>query len=180
MLKSVLPHARKGVDRLTGAFAVLGAACACVLTIAVSLDVGSRQVLGGSLPGMIELSESLFVAMVFLGLAQAERTGEHVRVTLLTGRLAPRAAAGLRSVTLVIALAVVGWMTWATGLRAVDSVARMEYRLGLLSWPIWPVRVVIPICLTLFGLQLALSLADNLARFNLGGRPRHGDRHSSI
>lgn len=156
----MLSRLRVAVDRTTGFAAVLGALCATALMIAISIDVASRQVFNRSVPGMVELSETMLIALVFLGVAQAERTKAHIRLTVIVDRLPARGSAAVRTVAFIVAMLVVAWMAWETGARAIDSIERREYRLGLLQWPLWPARALLPLGLTLLALQLFFRITD--------------------
>jgi TRAP-type C4-dicarboxylate transport system permease small subunit len=161
--ETVVRRIRRVVDVLAGLLAVASALCASVLMVSISLDVAWRELVNRSIPGMVELSETAVVFMVYLGMAQAESSGMHVRMTLVTDRIPARAAHALRVAAFAVTLAFVGWMAWETGLRALDSVQRLEFRYGLLDWPIWPARLVIPIGLAVLMLQVLFRLGDSLS-----------------
>ena len=76
------------------------------MMIAVSTDVARRTATGRPIPGANELTVLLIVAVIFLGLAEAERTDTHVRMRLLTSRLPDRIAAAFRSIALGLAVGV--------------------------------------------------------------------------
>lgn len=151
---------RRIVDRLTDAMAVLAAAGTCILVIAICYDVVSRRFLGGSVAGMLELSETLLVWIVFLGLPYAEKAGVHVRMTLVTSRLPDRVSQISRTMAYVMASAIVGWMAYASIIRAEDSFQRGEAKLGLLQWPVWPARMILAFGVTVLALQCVFRVID--------------------
>jgi TRAP-type transport system small permease protein len=137
--------------------AVLAAACGLVIVLMLSGEVLSRAVRGTSIAGSYELSELLLVALVFLGLAQAERSGTHVRSAIVTSRLPERVAARVRCGGCLVATAIVVWMALAAAERAQHSIAIGEFRQGLIQFPIWPARVLVVVGLVLLAVELLLS-----------------------
>jgi TRAP-type transport system small permease protein len=131
------------VGRISLTAAVLAAASGVVLMIAVVADVATRTATGGSLPGMVDVAESMLVVMTYLGLAYGERTGQQIRTSVLTDRCPPGVAFALRTGSMVAMFLVVAWLTWASVGRAVESTTSREYRFGLIHWPLYPARIVV-------------------------------------
>ncbi|WP_181779284.1 TRAP transporter small permease [Pseudonocardia pini] len=136
---------RRIVGGISLTSAVLAAASGVVLMIAVVADVATRTVTGGSLPGMVDVAESMLVVMTYLGLAYGERTGQQIRTSVLTERCTPAVAFSMRLVSTVAMLVVIVWLAWASVGRAVESTASREYRFGLIHWPLFPARIVVAI-----------------------------------
>lgn len=149
---------------------ILASVSTIVMMLGISAEVAYRNIQGRSIPGVLELSESALVATVFFGLAYAGTSGSHIAVDLLVTRL-PRQVAKWTMVTAwALSVAVLGWLTYASRERAMDSVSRGEARMGLVSWPLWPARWVIVIGFAAF-LLVALT---NLVRL-LRGRQAMGE-----
>lgn len=147
---------------LTRGFAVVGALAAVVLMLGISADVGRRYFVGSSILGMLEVSETLMVLMVFLGMSYAEHTKTHVRMTLLTSRLPLRMAAVLRLTAFVISTWIIGWMAWQTTMRARSSIQMGEFGMGVLQLPLWPARAAIALGLAAATVQLIIRIVDQL------------------
>ncbi|MGM7678599.1 TRAP transporter small permease [Microbacterium sp. A94] len=144
-----------------------------VLMTATVVDVVSRTLTGRGLPGVIEITEIVLVATVFFGMMTSGRDGQHIRVTLLTDRLPEAAARIVRTLGLISALVIVGWLTWVTIEKAIVSVQTAEYRFGLISVPIWPARVAIPIGLVCLALVLIFLLVAQVSKYaSVVGRER--------
>ncbi len=155
--KSAVRHA---FERIVRWCAVIAASAATVLVVAVSLDVLNRRTVGGSLPGLLELNQTLLVVIVFLAIPYGERVGVHVRMTLVTSRLPEKIARICRTVAYLLATGIIGWMAYASVLRAIDSFVRSEAQLGLVMWPLWPARWVLAFGLCLLTIQCAFKVAD--------------------
>lgn len=58
----------------------------------------------------------------------------------------------------VLAAGILGWLVYASFLRATDSLGRGEVRMGLVSWPLWPARWIIVIGLAAFLLVAVVNI----------------------
>ncbi|NLS10700.1 TRAP transporter small permease [Nesterenkonia sp. MY13] len=143
---------------ISRAMGVVAALAIVVLMAAIVTDVTTRYITGGSMPAMVELSESALVVAVFFGLAWAGASGAHVAVSLVTDRLPDGVNRILTVVVWLLATGFTAWMTFATYERAVSSTDRSETRMGLVEWPIWPLRWVIVIGLAAFLLVCVINL----------------------
>lgn len=159
---------RQAIDQLSSAFAVAAASCVLVMMLLTGADIAIRWTTGRSLAGAQEVTESLMVALVYLGLAFALKRREHVSVSIFTSSLPVRVAAGVRLVGLAIMVLIVAWMLWRTGLQAWKSYQIGEVRFGLLQVPIWPARAAIPIGLAAFLFQALTDVADRFETLRTG------------
>lgn len=82
-----------------------------VMTVIIALQVFTRYVLHDSLTWTEEIGRYLMIWICFLGSAMALKYGEHISVTFIAERFAPRIRQGLR---LAIALAVLAFFSLAT------------------------------------------------------------------
>lgn len=155
---------RRAIDRVSGALAVLGSVAAGGIAIAIAIDVVTRGVAGGSIPGLVEFIESLLVATVFLGMADAERTSTHVRVTLVTERIRSQGTRRLvRAAGMTAGLVMAVLFAWYTGVRAYNSTLSLETRFGLLEFPLWPARIIIAVGFVALAVAMVARIFDVLA-----------------
>lgn len=159
---------------VTSAFALVSAAAVVTIMLIIAIDVAKRSLLGGSVPGAIEYSEILLVVVVFLGLAEAQRRGQHISMEMVTTRLPAHAAARLKAVGLFVGLTIISWMCWETWQVALRAWETGEYRFGLARIPTWPAKVIIPIGLVLFVFQIVRDLRINLAHVRKERPPTSG------
>jgi TRAP-type C4-dicarboxylate transport system permease small subunit len=157
---------RRLFEKVVSWGAIVAASAAMVLVLAVSVDVFNRRLFGGSVPGLLELNQTILVVIVFLAIPYGEKTGAHVRMTLLTSRLPERFARICRTLSYTLAVGLSGWMAYASLTRATDSFERDEAHLGLVMWPLWPARWVLAIGLCLLAIQCCFKISDAIA-----GRP---------
>lgn len=144
--------------------AVLSSLCTLALAATITLDVASRIITGGSIGGLVELSETLLVAIVFFGVSYAAYTGGHVSMNLVTNVLPERVAATVRALAYILVLAFLLWLIQATGARATESFMSGEYQFGLTHFPLWPARWMIVVGLVACLPAIAFHLSTNFSR----------------
>jgi TRAP-type C4-dicarboxylate transport system permease small subunit len=110
-----------------------------------------------------EVASFLEVLIIFGGLAYTFRTGGHVRVDLVTGRLPGAARAWLRLLGLLIGLAFLGAVIWTTAQSALTA-----YRYGRVStvmlYPLWLPMLLIPAGLALLAVAMLVTLVRQARR----------------
>lgn len=160
---------RRVLDAIYAAAQGLAAACFAAIAALVLVQIAGRlldrgltaigrQALGVAIPSLAEIGAFLFVAAAFLGLAGTLRAGGHVRVTLLTGRLGPRAARALSALVIAGALALALWSAWHAGAMALDA-----WRFNSVSYGMVRVPLALPqAAMTLGLILLCVALADEL------------------
>lgn len=153
---------RRLIHWLSLVLAVVAASCIAVIMLGLTVDVTLRSITGRGLLGMVELTETLLVAGVFLGLAYAERTGRHVSLSLVADRLPFRLSYALHALAITVVIALVVWMTWRSGLQAVSSFERGEVRPGIRNVALWPARAVLVVGLGALILELAVTVVDSV------------------
>jgi TRAP-type C4-dicarboxylate transport system permease small subunit len=150
------------VDRMTGKLATAGAVISALGIIMMMLimiaDVVARTQANRPISGAYETVEALLVLIVFLGLANTERSGQTVRVTAFTGLLPPAVAEVARRIGRLAALLVGLWLAYAAALAAQTSFERGEFNRGLIDFPIWPAKAIVLLGLLLLSLQLLMDL----------------------
>lgn len=103
---------RRGLERLCGLLAAAALFAIMVLTL---VDVSGRKLLSQSVPGSLELTELLMVAVIFAGLPLVSLRGEHVVFDSLD-RFLPaavrRAQVALLDAVCAVLLAGVAVLLW--------------------------------------------------------------------
>lgn len=116
-------------------------------------DIVGVHLFASPMPGMVEITSSLMVAAVFLGLPMTEARGQNVRVEILVQR-APRvimvALALLSRLAIAALFALIAWFGTQSFMR---SIATNEYAQGLIEVPYWPARLALVVGAALVVLQ---------------------------
>jgi TRAP-type mannitol/chloroaromatic compound transport system permease small subunit len=132
------------------------------MALYVTGNVISRKLGWGEFWAIIEFSEFLMVAAVFLAMAYAEKTDTHVRMTLVTSRLGARKGGATRSVGLLLAFVAVAAFTYYNAGTLMQSIENNETRMGLAHFPVWPARTVILLGFLFTAIVLLVKLVDSI------------------
>jgi TRAP-type mannitol/chloroaromatic compound transport system permease small subunit len=109
------------------------------------MDTTSRAIGTGSISLVFGLNESLIILVGFLPLGYAQLAGEHVSFTVLYDRLPKRFQSVSRAAGYLIALPLIGWMTWVSVTAGIDSWLTAEVRMDVAQLPVWPARLALAI-----------------------------------
>jgi TRAP-type transport system small permease protein len=109
----------RSIDRLAGWCGVLCGAVAALALFAIMIltlaDVSGRKALSTSVPGSLELTELLMVAVIFAGLPLVSLRGEHVVFDSLDpwlSRAVRRVQDVLVDLLCALLFAAVAWLMW--------------------------------------------------------------------
>ncbi|MGM7679141.1 TRAP transporter small permease subunit [Microbacterium sp. A94] len=128
---------------LARVLAILAASFTVIAALLLTAEVLSRVFFDQPIRGLFEYMQLLVVLIAFLGLAEAERNGDHIRVTILTERMPRKATAVVRVFAMLVSALIVLWMTVMSYIELSKSLGRGEYAAGLVNLPVWPARIVI-------------------------------------
>lgn len=156
-------QANETLERLAEALALAGGFVIVVLMFLESLDALGRKTFG-ALPGALEFSEALMVPAVFLPLMFVQLKREHVFVGVVTLGLPLRVQAFLDAAAALIGVLIFSFLTWLGIIKAIDATSVWEYRVAIISVPIWPFRWMIPLGTGLLVVQLVLTAVHEFAR----------------
>ena len=146
------------IARAAGAAGLLAGFATLAIVLLISYDVGMRYFFNEPQVFVDELASFLELLVVFGGAAYTFRAGGHVRVDLLTGRLAPAARARLRLVTLALGIAFLGLVIWVTTQSAITAFSYGRVS-AVMLYPLWLPMLLIPAGLVLMALVMAAAVA---------------------
>ena len=149
---------RRTLDGVYDGAAALAALCMVGLLVMVLLSVLGRQ-LHFNVPGVDAYAGYLMAATGFLALAHTLKRGEHIRVTLLVGRLAGAWRRRAELCALSAASALGALMAYYSCRLAWQSHAFHDISTGNDATPLW----IPQLSMALGSLVLALALVDELA-----------------
>lgn len=123
----------------------------------VVAEVVGRGALNAPIPGHVDLIELSMAAFAFLGIAECQRVGGHVRMKLLVARLEGRVRWIVEAASILLVLVVVSvlikatgdhfWRAWVVG----DSTIDMQLST-------WPSKLITPVALATLWLRLTVQL----------------------
>ena len=140
-----------------------------VLMVVVNGDVVGRTLFNAPIPGVAEFGRLSIVGIIFLSLAHALRQGRITRADALLRKLETRVPAVSAAIETGFALAgaaLFAVLVYGSAPFLVDSWRSNEYAgvEGYVTFPIWPVRLVILVGAGLSCLQFVLIAWRELGR----------------
>ena len=108
---------RHGLVTLCGLLAAVALFAIMLLTL---VDVGGRKLLSASVPGSLELTELLMVAVIFAGLPLVSLQGEHVVFDSLDSLLPQRLLRTQRAFVDALCAALLAGLAWLMWVKAGD------------------------------------------------------------
>lgn len=144
----------KTIDRISDGAGAIASLALAVMTGVVVYEVVSRYVFNSPTAWVTEIGTYLFVAIVFLGMAVAQRQNAHIRVEVLVDSLAPEWRKRLELVNLWLGLVFVVFCTWQTARFTVSEWVHGSRDWGLLGTPQWIPQVPMTVGLALFAVAI--------------------------
>ncbi len=141
--------------------ACVGAVALVLIMLVIVVDITIRAAFSKAIYGNIEMIGLLLIFVFFAGYAYAERTGLHIKVDVLVGRLPPTTQ---QIITLNGYLISTGTMTivcWQF-LSHAWFLKNSHIVTGLLDIPTWPFVVTAAIFIAIFVLTLLASFCTHL------------------
>ena len=154
------------ITRLTRLAFYAGQGMVLLMMLVTTADVGMRWLRGRPISGALELSEFMLAVFSILGLAFVQASGANVRVTVLETRLPVRLQALLATLYNLLALGVMGLLSWQAWMMGQD-----EMRFGTVSdslkIPVYPFLFLLAVGTAILALQLlrnVIVFAGNLIK----------------
>lgn len=145
-----------GASLSAGALSAIGL---LVMTAIVGFEVFTRYVLNEPTSWTAEIATYLLVGITFLGLAQAQRSGDHVQVELLLGSVGDARRRRLEILANHLGLVFVLFTAWQMSWFNYQEYVNDTRDWGLLATPQWIPELPVSIGLWIFALAI---LADIL------------------
>lgn len=163
------------VHRLNRAGAAVSAAALLAMLAVGVADTVSARLFNRPLAGTLELTEALMVACIFLALCAGQEEGTHIRMSLLTCRLAGRGRGFMDFLAHSLTAAFLFLVAWQGAVQGWHSFSIREYESGLVAFPLYPAKLALAAGAGLMLLQCLLDAARSAAAVfsprRGGGRP---------
>ncbi|HEX6111055.1 MAG TPA: TRAP transporter large permease subunit [Geminicoccaceae bacterium] len=147
----------RAIDRLSDAAGLISALTLFAMVGIVCYEVTSRYLFNAPTTWVIEVSAYLFVAVVFLGLAAAQKANAHIQVEILLSHLRPALRVQFETAAHWIALFFVAMTAWQMIRFTVGEYVYDTRDWGLLATPQWIPET--PVCIG-YLLFMAAILSD--------------------
>ena len=149
------------LERLLG---TISAGIIVLLMALTVIDVFLRYVFNNPIQGSYQVAQFLMVGIVFLGIAYVQSIKGHVKVAFLTSRIPPRGRDALNIFAYSIGLVIYAVVTWRGALFAWDSWQVHDYTMGLVHYPLWPAKSMIPLGSGMLCIRLILDIVHDSAK----------------
>lgn len=161
MIRTLLDGLYLAAGWLAGLFLIV------IFLLMMGLSLG-REV-GINIPAGDDLASWSMAAMAFLGLAHTFRSGEMIRVGLLTDRVRGRARWWLEIFSLTVGVGFIGFFAWHAVQLTYDSYRFNDMAQGVLAVPLWIPQLGYSAGLVI----LAIAFVDEFVHVLAGGEPRY-------
>jgi len=150
------------IDRIGDYTGKLAACLFCATGAMIAYEVLARYFFTAPTIWAAELSQLCLLWGTFLGMARPLHRNEHIRITILTGSLGPRAQRAAEIVSLLFIAAFALVVVWYGTEIALDSFGRGRSTGTMLNIPNWWSEAAVPLGFGLLLLQCLVELARRL------------------
>ncbi|RTL63289.1 MAG: TRAP transporter small permease [Hyphomicrobiales bacterium] len=138
-----------------------------ILVLMMALSIGRE--IGINVKSGDDLTAWCMASMAFLGLAHTFKSGEMIRVGLLTDKLTGKAKYVAELFSLVMAAVIIGYFAWQVVLMTYTSYVIDDMSTGVLVIPLWIPQTGFAAGLVI----LFIAVVDELVHVLGGNKPRY-------
>jgi len=150
------------VDTLSRLGALLSGVALLIMMLIGAADVIFSKLFNSPVPGSFEATEALMVVSAFMAIGYNQYKRGHIAVTLFTSRLKRTPAGIFRLISHFMAFAfffLLAWQGWLYGLHSLEV---LEYESGLISFPVYPAKLLAALGASLAALQCVADFVRKL------------------
>jgi TRAP-type C4-dicarboxylate transport system permease small subunit len=153
----------KVINRINKILVVIAQVFVLVLMLVTVANIIARF-LGHPIVGAFESGVLMLVFILYLGLAYTQSQHGHVNVDIIINLLPRKTREILAILCLFLGLVILSLMFWQSGLVGLKSLQIREYTPGLIPFPIWPGKLIVPFGLFFFIVQIIVELIQLIYR----------------
>jgi TRAP-type C4-dicarboxylate transport system permease small subunit len=147
----------RGYGAVLRAFGVVSELATFAMMLLVVANIIGRYLFNSPVTGTLEITESLLVIIIFLSVAMTQYDGGHIRVTILTRRFSPRWSRAATVFAMICGAVFFAWCAYAAWRYAVQSWSFDEHERGTIVFPLYPIKFVIFIGISMLAFQFLLD-----------------------
>jgi TRAP-type C4-dicarboxylate transport system permease small subunit len=144
-------------DPLAGGMTKAAGISLFVMMVMMTAHILGRKV-GHPVPGAFEASEQLMVIVFAFPMAEVGLRKNHILFELVVRALSKKVQTILGILAHAVGLILFAPLTWKAWQVAWKNFSMGEYRQGVIDFPIWPFRVALAVGLSVFVVQMVISL----------------------
>lgn len=146
------------IDKLSSRVGLVAAVLLIAMMVLITVEVLLRKFFGTSTKIAHDFSAHLYVAIVFLGVAETLRSGKHLRVTVIMERFGGQVQSILNKINVMIATTYILILLWVSAEFAITSYKKGSMTGTIVEIPEFIPEMFIPIGCLFFTLQLLAHL----------------------
>jgi len=154
----------KQLRKIERAFCYAAAGLVFVMIFPTTVDVFLRYVFNAPLPEMFQLTEFMMVGVVYFAIAYVQQLKDHIRIEAATQWLPPRIQEILDIFGYGVGFIIFAIISWQTGRIAWEAWETADYTMGIVQFPLWPAKSILPIGTGLLTLRLLVDIILNFNR----------------
>ncbi len=154
-------------DRFEEWLCYVSALAVAVMMVITTAEVIARGAFYKSVPGSYEYVSLLFVYLIYLGLAFAQRRDAHITISLVYDKLPRKSRQIIQGTFLLIALLFFAALTWTSGVSAWSNYALGDTVLGTIEIQTWWARAGVPVGCALLALRFLTQFLRLVTRGEL-------------
>ena len=135
----------------------IAAGLVLVMIFPTTFDIFMRYIMEEPLPAIFQLTEFMMVGVVYLGISYVQSIKEHIKIEMATSWLPQRGQDLLDMFGYLVGLFLSATITWQSGRLAWEAWVTQDYTMGIIHFPLWPAKSIIPIGCGLLFIRLLVD-----------------------
>lgn len=149
--------------RLDQVLLVVSGSALIFMLLVTTVSVIGRYLLNSPIPDDVVMNELLMVVVVFLPFAYAQRTKQHVFVTLISDKLSPGKQHFLETAGNIIGLSFFSLLSYATFTDFWAAFEVRSFNVGVLQLPEYPSKFAVFLGLFVMAIRLLIDVITGLS-----------------
>jgi TRAP-type C4-dicarboxylate transport system permease small subunit len=157
----------KGTAKVETMLNIIGVSFIMIIMLLTACEITGRYLFNQPIPGYVENTELMMVAIAFLGIAYNQRIGAHVRMDLIIGKFKGRSYHIAEAFLLLLSLAAY-FIIFLYSLKSAFNAYQVGDVTEYLYFPTWPSKLCIPIGTFVLCLRFVIQIIKNIAQAVVG------------
>jgi TRAP-type C4-dicarboxylate transport system permease small subunit len=149
-----------------------------IMIFPTTLDIFLRYIMEEPLPAIFQLTEFMMVGVVYLGISYVQSMKEHIKIEMATSWLPKRGQDLLDIFGYLVGLLLFAIMMWQSGRLAWEAWVTQDYTMGIIHFPLWPAKSIIPIGCGLLCVRLLLDIFLDIQTLRRSGTQPDADQRN--
>ena len=152
------------LNRLIKFSAAISSGIIFIMMFMITADVVMRYVFNSPIQGTFELSEFGLVWIVFLSIAYIQSHKGHIKIDIATSWMPMKGQMILDIFSYILGIAFFAVVFWQSGKMAWNAWVIQDHTMGLVEFPLWPAKFLVPYGAGLICLQFLSNIVQDISR----------------